>query len=1446
MVQYVQFRKESLFGYYFFDLIYQTIIAKGTKENGDKTGVYDVETIMNALSEYDRLWAEWENLYETADGCPSLFMKADKNYDFLGYASGGGFDAAIKNVRPTLTINGNKEIEVGETITAKATCTFGDKLVYTSSDPLVASVDEDGTVTGLSEGYTKITAATEGKTPLSAVFMVHVIPNDNIEEPDQPTDPIVEVKFEQTFDGKEDVDQWTLTGNNGSKSWNETDQNMILKGEADDGKGDVILTLPEPLTGEHLTYSADVLVKKQENDSLTLLGSNGKIITQLDFGGSNVGNKLTLNGHDGSRDVLPLVPYEADTLYHVEIGVNTVTKRFTVAVTDVKTGQSLLDGKTSYGFREAAEDLGQLKMGSRDGAVKPPILDGEMYIDNIGITQTTLPEEIENEYKTVFREDFSTDVCDQWPGGGEKRWEPGSMTLCNTAGKEATFTLPEELSGHLLITWNMKVNNLTDRAFFQPTMKDGKHITQVEFRGNANPSSGNIIVDTGAGSFPAITPYEADTFYKAAIDLDTRTGKIAVSVDDGKPVTINGYKQNPGDSPALAKLNIGIRDGAALTISDIRIMQEKEIVIPLEEIISRTDIKETTLNGSKLSFPAVPEGYKIQITETEPQGIFDANGNLIQRPAEDTNVTIQCSLADMLHSETAPVPMGEVSVLVTHGRQLINTKAVNLNEAEVTLGQGEAYRLNAEIVPANSDHKAVVWDSSDWNVATVSQDGLVVGISGGDAVITVASSQDKNLKASCTVHVEPGIPVGGIELSETELKLMASETVDLTATVTPSNATNPGVNWRSSDRNVARVDQNGHVTAVNTGTATITATTKNGGFKAECQVTVMKEAYRLTVEHGTIVTVNDKPCEDGASMMVPADSKVVIRAEEPAEGCKFIGWDVIPSDVVLDDVSALETGFVMPESPVKLQARYLDETASASNATVITKSSPSDWYAVADQDSLDALLDDDEIITEKDREYLEEGKDVQVILNLDKKEASYSNDAAEEIKDLLGENEEIAFFVKTSLHKKVEGISEEALATPSNAVRLSVDTSDEFNGMEEYRLIGWDSENGASDWNFEWNADENILSFDGQVNGLYAFTYAETGDIPEEDVYYTKKIKVEEKPEKLIYQIGDTFDPSGMVVIAEQKAIPSNEEQEITLSNEEDLHFEYDFSSAGKQDVKVIYYGLDKDLQEKEFTAKVPVTVLETEEDGLYTKHITVQTLPDKTEYYVGEAFDSSGMVVLATVVNSITEEETEEIVDLEKCTITPSVFTKAGSQKVTVSYTAIGANGKEKDFRDSFKVVVRSSASDDDGDDYRNMNSGSTVIEGIPAVFGTWTQTADGIWHFRSAGREYKNEWAYVVNSYADPTKGQLTADWFRFDENGSMVTGWYLDADGNWYYLSDTSDGTRGHMVTGWTMIKNAAGQEQWYYLNPVSDGTRGKLFVNTTTPDGYHVDENGCWIR
>ena len=112
--------------------------------------------------------------------------------------------------------------------------------------------------------------------------------------------------------------------------------------------------------------------------------------------------------------------------------------------------------------------------------------------------------------------------------------------------------------------------------------------------------------------------------------------------------------------------------------------------------------------------------------------------------------------------------------------------------------------------------------------------GKVTAIDSGNATIT-AMAGDKT--ATCAVMVAPSvIEVSSIELNRTSLNLAEGESETITATVKPENATNKTVKWKSDKPDIASVDENGKVTAISFGHATITAA--SGNVSVACDVTV--------------------------------------------------------------------------------------------------------------------------------------------------------------------------------------------------------------------------------------------------------------------------------------------------------------------------------------------------------------------------------------------------------------------------------------------------------------------------------------------------------------------------------------------------------------------------------------------------------------------------------
>ncbi|HOO70678.1 MAG TPA: Ig domain-containing protein [Spirochaetota bacterium] len=161
---------------------------------------------------------------------------------------------------------------------------------------------------------------------------------------------------------------------------------------------------------------------------------------------------------------------------------------------------------------------------------------------------------------------------------------------------------------------------------------------------------------------------------------------------------------------------------------------------------------------------------------------------------------------------------------------------VSLNNASTSIAIGYTEQLVATITPENASNKNVTWSSDDSGVASVT-DGLVTGVSEGSTTIYV-TTDDGDYSAECDVTVTQPIAVTGVSLNTTSASIAISDTEQLVATITPGNASNKSVTWSSDDPDIASVTDGGLVTGVSEGTTTIYVTTVDGGFSAECDVTV--------------------------------------------------------------------------------------------------------------------------------------------------------------------------------------------------------------------------------------------------------------------------------------------------------------------------------------------------------------------------------------------------------------------------------------------------------------------------------------------------------------------------------------------------------------------------------------------------------------------------------
>ncbi|MDR0763894.1 MAG: Ig-like domain-containing protein [Bacteroidales bacterium] len=170
-----------------------------------------------------------------------------------------------------------------------------------------------------------------------------------------------------------------------------------------------------------------------------------------------------------------------------------------------------------------------------------------------------------------------------------------------------------------------------------------------------------------------------------------------------------------------------------------------------------------------------------------------------------------------------------------------NVASVTLDIKDTSLTVGDVITLNATVLPENSI-QTLTYTSSDKSVADVDANGNITALKAGSAIIIAASADIATVKDTCYVAVNNQI-AESVVLGATSKALFAGDNWTVGAEVLPTNTTNKRLRWTSSDYSVADVDANGAVKAIEVGSATITAYTKDGGTQQSCIITVENLDY---------------------------------------------------------------------------------------------------------------------------------------------------------------------------------------------------------------------------------------------------------------------------------------------------------------------------------------------------------------------------------------------------------------------------------------------------------------------------------------------------------------------------------------------------------------------------------------------------------------------------
>ncbi|MBE5960344.1 MAG: hypothetical protein E7256_02990 [Lachnospiraceae bacterium] len=259
----------------------------------------------------------------------------------------------------------------------------------------------------------------------------------------------------------------------------------------------------------------------------------------------------------------------------------------------------------------------------------------------------------------------------------------------------------------------------------------------------------------------------------------------------------------------------------------------------------------------------------------------------------------------------------------------VQIDTIGFVESKRSIALGKSEKLTMAITPSTAT-ESYTFTSSNRKVATVSEDGTVKAVGTGTAVITVKTS-DGGLKATTTITV-PVVKVTKLTLNKSIKTLTEGKTFRLKTTVSPSNATDKTVTYKSSNKAVATVNQNGKVTAKKAGTAVITVTSSNGK-KATCKVTVNPKPTPTPTATPT-PKPTPKPVSKPATTQTPKPTLSPVPTATPTQNVTTVAVEKI----TVNATTTLAAGEKKTLSVTVAPANATDKTLTytSSNPSVVT------------------------------------------------------------------------------------------------------------------------------------------------------------------------------------------------------------------------------------------------------------------------------------------------------------------------------------------------------------------------------------------------------------------------------------------------------------------------------------------------------------------------------
>ncbi len=678
---------------------------------------------------------------------------------------------------------------------AKIKAISGNTVKFTSTNANVASIDANGTVSLKAKG--------------SATVKMSVYASASA------TTPLLEKSVNVTV--KQPVTGVSITSANGSNTVNAGDTLQLTAKVSPSNASDTSVTWSSNSTG---------IAQVSTTGLVTGVAAGTAVITAKANDGSNKSATFTVTV---TKKVIKVtkISLSASTLL-TKVGY---TKKITATVTPTNADNREVTWSSSAPTVASVDQSGNITAKSVGNAtITVTAKDGSgvtatcwVNVTDIKVTGITLNKTTLN-IKTGATEQLTAKVLPTDATNSKVTWSSNEPTVAEvdqtgmiTAKKEGSAVITVTAQDGSGKTATCQVN-VTDIKVSGITLSASTLAMQTE---DVKQLSVTNIIPANATN--KALKWESKNTWVATVD---ESGNVTAKNPGEATITVTAADN--GGAQATCKVTVTERTVPVIKVTQIQLSQTRASLIEGKELQLTATVLPTDATNQSLTWSSSVEG----VATVDPTGkvtAIKAGTTVITATAkDDSGISASCTV-----QVTVPT---------------VKVTGITLNKTTASVVKGKTVALTATVTPDTATDKTIKWTTSNKNVATVSTDGVVTAVAAGTAIITATAADDSGVKATCKITVtNPVIKVTRVTLNKTTASVVKGKTLTLTATVTPTNATNKKVTWKSSNTKIATVDGNGKVTAVTAGTVTITCTAKADKSKsATCKITVTNPAVKVT------------------------------------------------------------------------------------------------------------------------------------------------------------------------------------------------------------------------------------------------------------------------------------------------------------------------------------------------------------------------------------------------------------------------------------------------------------------------------------------------------------------------------------------------------------------------------------------------------------------------